>query len=212
MKNIMKVTLALGLLIGFASLSHAASTDALTVTIRPNAFYSFTLSTANVGLDLGTIDLGASTQTVSPATVTITSTYLNTDLQLSGFITSGGTAWTFDTNTASNDSNQLQAWAMFSDTSLKTAPVQNADYFRGTTPGSNSCVVDGNSRFLGTSNAGAVANAYEVNSTASGFQDMDGLIASAQSHMWMYFRLPSATTSNQVQNVTLVLTASAPVN
>jgi hypothetical protein len=212
MKNLHKILMALGLIIGLASLSRAASTDALTVTIRPNAFYSFTLSTANIGLDLGTVALAASTQTVSPATVTITSTFLTTDLQLSGFITSVGTPWTFDNDTTSNEADKLQAWVTFTGTQLSTFPAQGTDYFRGTAPGSNSCVVDGLSRFAGTSNTGAVTNAYESNSTSFGYRDMDAMAPNALAHMWMFFKLPSATTSNNAQNITLVLTASAPTN
>src|SRR5688500_8635589 len=111
MKRLKLAALALGVIALGAIKSHAA--DHLTVTITPNAFYPVDIDTANVGLDLGTMALGASTPTVSPATVTVDSTYATTDLRLKGAIASAGTAWAFDDNTASQDADKLAAWATF---------------------------------------------------------------------------------------------------
>ena len=96
MKRLKKIALALALGLGLAHVSQAAVTDQLVVTITPNAYYSVAIDTANVVLDLGTVALTASTQTVRPSTVTILSTFATTDLRLQGAITSAGTPWTFD--------------------------------------------------------------------------------------------------------------------
>ena len=88
----------------------AAESDSLTVTITPNAYYAVSIATDDVSLNLGTVNLSASTPNCNPATITINSTLWNTDLKLQGAITSGGTAWTFDDDTTSSDRDKLAAW------------------------------------------------------------------------------------------------------
>jgi hypothetical protein len=75
MKHTMKVLMALAFGFAMTKAAHAAVSDSLTVTITPNAFYAVDIDTDNVHLDMGTVTLGASTQTVRPSTVTIQSTY-----------------------------------------------------------------------------------------------------------------------------------------
>jgi hypothetical protein len=215
MKRITKVALGLGLFLGFARLNAtAAVTDSLTVTITPNAFYSVVIDTANVGLNLGTVALSASTQTVRPSTVTIQSTYATTDLKLQGAITSGGTPWTFDNDATSTETDKLASWATFTSIARSSAPTMTADYFSGTTPGSSdSDMVDANNRYVGSSAGDGTTNLFENN---SGFdsKDMDAMspipAASGTSHLWLSFRMPNVTTTNNAQNITLTLTAVAP--
>ena len=212
MKRVIKVALLLTFGFGLAAVSHAASSDTLTVTITPNAFYSVDIDTANVALNLGTVGLGASTQTVQPATVTVLSTYLTTDLKLQGAITSNGTPWTFDDVTTSSEADKLAAWATFTSVARSSAPTQTADYFSGTQPGqSDSDVIDATAQFVGTANG--VNNLFENNSDFDA-KDMDAMApvpaASGTSLLWLYFRLPATTTSSTAQNISITIGAAAP--
>ena len=214
MKRMKKVALALAFALGFAKVSQAAVSDALTVTITPNAFYSVVIDTTNVSLNLGTVALGASTQTVRPSTVTIQSSYASTDLKLQGAITSAGTPWTFDSNTASTETDTLATWATFTSVARSSVPAQFGDYFSGSVPGAAaSDVVDASSRYVGSSVADCTTNLFE-NNVGFDLKDMDAMApipaASGTSQLWLYFRLPNVTTSSNAQNVTITLTAVAP--
>ena len=213
MKRIIKAALVLAFGLGLAHVAQAAVSDSLTVTITPNAFYAVDIDTANVSLDLGTVDLAASTQTVQPSTVTIQSSYATTDLRLQGAIASGGTPWTFDADTSSNELDSLQAWGVFTTVNHTTAPAQGGGYFSGTQPGVNdSDVISTTDRYVGTQ--GGVTNQFETAGAEFGFKDMDALAPDpnplAKSHLWLAFRLPATTTSTNAQNVTITLTAVAP--
>src|SRR3954468_23975569 len=104
----MKKRLAIFILaLGICGAAKAASTDSITVSVTPNAYYAVDIDTTNVSLNLGSVDLGASTQTVRPSTVTIQSTFANTDLKIQGAITTTvGTPWTFDDDTTSSDTDK----------------------------------------------------------------------------------------------------------
>lgn len=215
MRRIRKLALAIALAIGFGKVAHAGVQDQLMVTITPNAFYSVVVSTLNVNLNMGTVALGASTQTVKPSTITITSSFATTDLKLQGAITSGGTPWTFDNDATSTETDKLATWATFTSVARSSVPaILAGDYFSGSVPGAaNSDVVDTTARYVGSSAGDGTTNLFENN---SGFdsKDMDAMspspAASGISHLWLYFRLPSITTSTNAQNITLTLTAVAP--
>jgi hypothetical protein len=205
MKRITKIMMALAFAFAVAKSAQAAVSDALTVTITPNAFYAVDIDTANVALDMGTVTLGASTQTVRPSTVTIQSSYAQTDLKLQGTIT----GWTFDANTASNEQDALAVWATFTDIARSTPPAQGGDYFAGTVPGAaNSDVVDSSSRYVGSSVADGTSNLFE-NSTNFDPVDMDAKAPNFQSDLWLNFRLPSSTSNNSAKTITIMLTAVA---
>jgi hypothetical protein len=176
MKRLIKAALVLAFGLGLSHVVHAATTDTITVTITPNAFYSVSIDTGNVSLNLGTVGLGLSTQTISPSTVTVLSTYATTDLKLSGAITSAGSAWNFDDVTSSTEANKLAAWATFTSVARSTFPIQSDDYFSGTQPGvTDSDVIDTTHRYVGT--ASGTDNLFENN---SGFdsKDMDAMAPS----------------------------------
>jgi hypothetical protein len=212
MKRLIKATATLALALGFIAQVRAATSDSLTITITPNAFYAVDIDTASVSLNMGTVALAASTQTVSPSTVTIQSSYATTDLQLQGAIASAGTPWTFDADTSSQESDALAAWGTFTSVARSSAPAQSGTYFEGTVPGANSDVISTTNRYVGTS----ATHGADIFENESGFdsKDMDGLAPdpapAAKSHLWLYFRLPNATTSTNAQNITITLTAVAP--
>lgn len=214
--NLRITIFGLGLLSCISRPVFAASTDTLTISITPNAFYAVDIDTTNIAnqMNLGVINLGASTQTVRPSTVTIQSTFATTDLKLQGGIGSSGTPWTFDDDTASSDTDKLAAWATFTSVARSSAPTQTGDYFSGTVAGaSGSDVIDAANRYVGDSGTQLTTNLFETN---SGFdsKNMDALPPipdpNGRAHLWLYFRLPSATTSINAQNITITLTAVAP--
>ena len=207
-----------GLMLGSAVKVHAYSDSistndatAIVVRVTPRADRGVQLSTGNAGfLQLGTVDLGASTQTVNPATVTITGNFAQTELDLSGLISGG---WVFEnTQTLSNSTgaaNRLNAFVSFTSISSGTAPSQNDEYFRvGTTSGSK--LTSDTHIFAGVRAGVTVGNGslgtgrFENNGT--GNEDMDDLSNTAQRHMWTYFKLPAATSSTGEQSIFLTLT------
>ncbi len=214
MKSMLKRAAVLAVALGFTTLARAAVSDSLTVTITPNAFYAVDIDTANfAGMDLGTVDLAASTQTVLPSTVTIQSTYASTDLRLQGSIASVGTPWLFDADTSSNETDSLQAWAVFTTVARSSAPAQTGGYFSGTAPAaSDSDVISTTNRYVGTQ--GGINNYFEADSGDFAFKDMDALAPSpapaSLSHLWLRFRLPSASTTVDPQSITITLTAVQP--
>ncbi len=215
LRSILKLAVpAMAVLLFSANVARAGSTDTLTVSFVPNAYYAVDIDTANVSLNLGAVNLGASTQTVQPSTVSVQSTFAFTDLKIQGSISSSGTPWTFDNNTVSSDTDKLSAWATFTSVARSSVPTQTADYFSGTVPGANgSDVIDNQSRYVGDSATQGTFNLFENN---SGFdaKNMDSLAPepdpNAKSHLWLYFRLPSATTSATPQNISVTITAVAP--
>ena len=193
--------------------AHAAEADSLTITVRPNAYYAVEIDTGGLtSIDLGTVALGASTQTVHPATVTVQSTYASTDLRLKGGVTSTGFAWQFDDDTGTQEEDRLAAWATFTDVARSSAPPQSGGYFSGTQPGiAGSDVISAANNYVGT--GGGTTDLFEANGEF-GEKDMDGLPPDpdpdAKSHLWLRFRLPSATTDDDPQNITITITATAP--
>jgi hypothetical protein len=214
-------TLAVGLGMLWTQGARAAVSDSLTVTITPNAGYSLTLSTANVGLDMGTVNLGASTQTVKPSTVTVTSSFATTGLKLQGSMSGAGTPWTLAQNTAAQGTDQLAAWAVFTDTSITNYAVlgttgTGSQYFIGTSSGVTGSNVIGTvnapvGTFTGTSSPLFIANAGQAGrKTMASLPPSSSDLAASRAHLWMYFVLPPTTTDNNPKLMTLTLTAGAP--
>ena len=103
-----------------ASAQVYVSSDSLTVTITPNANYSLDIDTTVMTMNLGTLDLDYTTYTITPATVTIGSSFATTDVRVLTQITGG---WSLDANTASRETDALQAWGVFTDTGVPSSPV-----------------------------------------------------------------------------------------
>ena len=198
---------------------NGAQQDSLTVTITPTASYAVKITTFSSGPDLGSVGLGLSTQTVTPSTVTITSSYATTGLTLRGQI-QGAHPWSFAANTSAQIGDELAAWAVFTDTSvtgIATLGVPGGNYFRGNLANtSNSNVVDaGGARQVGT---GAGNVQFIAASGVAGYKTMAALpptsidTAASKSHLWLYFVLPPATSDVTLatQYVTFTLSAGPP--
>lgn len=206
---------------GLAATASANTADSLTVTIQPQAAYSVLVTTTPAGyLNLGLVNLSASTQTIQPSTITVNSSYAYTGLSLSANITSAGTPWTFSANTAALTQDKLAAWVVFTDTSVQTMPALGS--FLGTTPGANSDVVQaastavGNTGTAGCPALGSGGKSYIFGSATAGYKPMECATTTATdpagglSFMWMKFVLPPTTTTTNPQLIQYTLTAAAP--
>ncbi len=176
-----------------------SSNDATAVVVRitPRADRGVQISTGDNGyLNLGTVDLGASTQTVSPATVTITGNMNTTELDLSATITGG---WVFNNAetfaSTAGAANQLNAWVSFTSISTGGVPAvnNNDEYFRvGTSSGAKltSLTQSFSGVRVGRQSATGIGR-FENDESNSG--DMDNLAPTSLRHLWTFFRLPPTT-------------------
>lgn len=207
--GVLGALLLLGALSGAAQ---AATSDSLTVTIRPTAQYSVDIATATNGnlLDLGNVALGASTFTVNVTTVEVQSTYSATDLTIQAQVISGG--WSIDGDTTTQNTDAVQAWAVFTDTSIATTAAAQA--LAGAFAGDD--VLQATARDVGV--AGGGPQMYTVNTGAAGYKSMEDIPSSAvdgpasRSHLWLKFTLPPTTTTTNPQEVYVTVTAGAPNN
>lgn len=213
MNKVMKAAMALAIVLGLAVCADAGTKDSLMVTITPNVYYAVLISTGNVGLNLGTVELKASTQTVNPSTVTIQSSYAKTELKLEGAIahSGAGTEWTFSIDSTTYETDKLAAWAVFTDTSVVSAPSQSSGYFNGTEPGADADLIGSAQQHVGET--GGSGTRFLAGIGDSGYKPMDAIpndttdLAASRSHLWLMFRLPGGSTSPDAQNITLTLTA-----
>jgi hypothetical protein len=219
-RKLTAVVVGLGMLVMgmMVKRAHASYTDYLpanntaqiTVTIAPRVDRSVTISTDSPAgmLDMGMFDLGTnvSTQTVSPATVTVQGTIANTDLWLSAKIenTGGNTPWQFDTDSATEESDYIATWVSLTGTDVTSKPTQGVNgCFNGTTPGATSDLVDGSIQRIG--NGAPLDGRFEDSVTSSN----NFAAGTIRRHMWMYFRLPNGTSAADPEKITFILTVDA---
>lgn len=209
-----KVQMMLGALLLLGTLltgaAHAATTDSLTVTITPNAQYAVDVDTAisPALLNLGTVDLNTSTATVNVTTVQVNSTYATTDLSIRAEVISGG--WSIDGDTTTQETDALQSWAVFTDTSVVSATVAAA---QAGAFGANDLLQQTN-RDVGS--VGAGPSMYMLGAGETGFKSMEDLVPStidapaSRSHLWLKFLLPPATTTLTAKQIYITVTAGIP--
>ncbi len=193
----------------WATTNSANNQDSLTITILPNIDRGVSIDTNTEIMDLGTVDLGVTTQTVRPATVTILGSMSSDGSQTTGqeldlsltFSPVGG--WSLDTSptidSTSNETDAIAVYALFSDTTLSLAPT--AAQF-----------VAENGAFTTTlaRAGGGVGNGTRFEKTGGGAlpgDGMDHLSTGDKAHLWMLFRLPNVTTVTDAQEITLTATA-----
>ena len=182
----------------WANSNAANNADSLTIRVTPNVDRGVNIDTAAVVLNLGTLPLYQSTQTVRPSTVTIDGTLNGQELDISGSISGG---WSFDLSPStwgnSGENNRLATYVLFSDNALATAP--DGDAFAG----ANADFTGETLRVGGSSGAGTKFEKTSGGNTV----DMDNKNPSDQAHMWIFLRLPNTTSTANPQDVTLTLTA-----
>lgn len=206
--KILGALLLLGTLL--AATAQAATTDSLTVTITPNAQYAVDVDTAisPALLDLGTVDLALTTATVNVTTVQVNSTYATTDLSIRAEVISGG--WNIDGDTTAVETDGLQAWAVFTDTSVVSAVV--ADAQTGSFEADD--VLQQTNRDVGS--VGAGPSMYMNDAGTTGYKSMEDLppstvdMAASRSHLWLKFKLPPATTTLTAKQIYITVTAGIP--
>ena len=208
--------LALGLLVMNSAPVHADydtanDSAAIVIRIRPNVDRSVTISTGDVGMDLGYVGMGNSTWTIHPATVTIGGSIGNTELNLSADITGGWVFNSFQTyESTAGSENQLNAWVQFAGVSTGIAPAQDNEYFRvGTTSGTK--ILATGPVMLGTPVGLAGSSGigrFENNASNTGPTpaDMDSMNPVSVRHMFTYFTLPPLTTTSTDQDIHFTLT------
>ncbi len=188
----------------------AADMDSLTVTITPTAAYAVDVDTAITPalLNLGSVGLGVSTYTVNVTTVQVQSSYASTQLQIVPEVLDG--SWTIDNSTAAQETDALQVWAVFTDTSIVSGTVvQGLAGAYGATD-----LLFNTPQYVGAANGGT---RYEVDATAAGYKNMDNHVSSlagdvpaSRSHLWLKFTLPQVTTTLTAKNIYVTVAAGAP--
>src|SRR3712207_2347867 len=89
--------------VAFAGRAWAAvpDSDSLTITVTPSPDYGLTITTTPAAfLNLGSVELGATAYTTTPATMTIVGTSNSQDMQVQGQILNG--PWAFDTDSTNS--------------------------------------------------------------------------------------------------------------
>jgi type 1 fimbria pilin len=181
----------------FAAAVPSNNQDSVQITITPNVDRGVEIDSQTVSVDLGTVDLQTTTQTVRPATVTILGTLASQELQVDGAILPD---WSFDTSptvdTTSMEQDALAFFLLFSDTTLSGPPTASE-------------FLNDSGAFTGsTARAGGEpGNGVFHEKTAGGAKDMDNRPPTDQSHLWFFLRLPGTTTTSNEQTVTITLTA-----
>ena len=187
--------------------------DSITVRITPNVDFGVDIDSAALEsgglIDLGIVNLFASTQTVTPATVTIRGNIASggagtgQELDVSGTISSQGSGadWTFDltpsTHGVSGELDALATYILFSDTGLSVAP--NGDEF-------SVAAAEFTGTTLRAGGAGGVGGT-KFEKTDAGSTEMDDMSPLESRHLWLFFRLPDSSSGGDAQEVTITLTA-----
>jgi len=193
------------------STAKAADMDSLTVTITPTASYAVDVDTAisPALLNLGSVGLGQSTYTVNVTTVEVQSSFATTQLQVHAEVISGG--WTIDNDTTTASADSLQAWAVFTDTSIVSATVVQG---LAGAYGATDLLFNDLPQYVGNADGGT---RHEVDSGAAGYKNMDnhvsslaGDIPASRSHLWLKFTLPPVTTLMTAKQVYITVAAGAP--
>jgi hypothetical protein len=170
--------------------------NALTVRITPNADRGVEISSGNVNLNLGTVDMTVSTYTTSPATVTIVGNMTSAELTLAARILGG---WNFDSTPVTAESDKLATWALFSAIAITSAPSANEFEIYNSTIASDSTS-------QAAAQVGDTTNRYEGGWNGS---DMDTMAMYTTRHLWIRMRTPSNTSVTGEQTVSFDLAVEA---
>ena len=193
---------------------HSNDSDMIRIRITPNADYGVEIDTTNVQgtsdgvIDMGALNLYASTYTVRPATVTIKGTVAangvngGQELDVNAAITGG---WTFDTAPTTDQTggsvDALAMYLLFSANTLSAAPTAS-EFADGT---ANASIT---SAALTYRAGGASGNGSKFEQQGGGTTNMDNMSTGNVRHMWTYFRLPPTTSVGTQQEITVTLTAT----
>ncbi len=173
----------------------------LEISIIPHFDRGVEIDTATVQLNLGAVEMGASTQTVRPATVTIIGNVLNNELNLSANIVGG---WTFDDDVTSTDTDKLANWIVFKSATDPAMPAKGGANFDDANDSLQSATPNFGPVRVGTQGGNSGLNGrFE-----DGVTDMDSLVPQDKRHIWFYFRTPGATSFTNQQEIHYTLTVT----
>jgi len=174
----------------------------LVVSVTPRVDRGIEIDTENVNLDMGLVNLGASTQTVRPATVTIQGNITNIELVLSAQITGG---WVFDDNvTASTETDKLGVWAVLKDTTSSAVPSKSGSDFDDAQDAMESAT-----SVFGATRAGLPGGDTGTNDRfEDGTVNMDSLIPGTKRHLWFYFNTPPYTSTAAEQQIQFTISVT----
>ena len=179
--------------------------DSLTIVVTPRYDFGVDITTTPAAMNLGTVDLYASTFTVQPATVTFLGSKAGQELDLSAALSGG---WKFDVSpstwAAGGEQDALAVYALFSSTNLAAAPA--GDDFANATAAAGFNV---DAQTLGPVRAGGLSGpGAKYEKQGAGAVDLDMKNPGDKAHLWFLLRLPSQTSVTAAQNVSVTLTAT----
>ncbi|MBI4395646.1 MAG: hypothetical protein HY548_01030 [Elusimicrobia bacterium] len=182
-------------LVSLTGKAWAAVTDALTITVTPNFDYGVDIDTANVTMNLGVVDLAASTWTVKPATMTIVGTWASQEVEVVGSI-AGNPAWGFDTDTT-NEVDKLITW-------IVAKPTSDSTIGGGEFVANNFLTGNGTNTTVSTRMGGSGGTGTKFE---NGGIDLDNMAPGNKAHLWFKLQLPSTTSNGSAANVSYTFTA-----
>jgi len=237
MKKLMGLSLALGLMLGLGGVvrqAEAINPDAMTIRLAPLVSLNVAITTttslwrelagptdinpsqASGAMDLGSLSLGNTVYMLQPAAVTVTTEFADTELDVKvvglGSGAEGIGAWIFDTDgTAAQD--QMQVYALFSDTGTATAPALT-DFTDCPGPCTNAEIAADQ---IATTDRRYGRNAADDTTNDSIFQEATYNSASEnindastdKRHLWIRVDLPPTTSDSGEKKFSIVLTAVA---
>lgn len=207
-----KLMMAAVLALGLSGVAEAGTVDQLTITLTPNVNANVAVTTTTVrwqnvgvgeiaGLDLSTLDLGATVYMIQPATFTMTGTFANMEVSVKAQGYTMGN-WTFDADgTAAAD--QLQVYALMSDTSEPDAPLLT-NYADGSADNVGDQIITTDRRYGQSGGDGAGDSIFQEVDYATASENMGN---GAQRHMWLRADLPPSTSDTTAKAFAVVLTA-----
>lgn len=169
--------------------------DAITLAILPLADLGVDIDTDSVNLDL-TMAPGATSYVLAPATITLLGNIQPQEYDLQGQALD---TWTLDSDETAG-ADEVQVYALFG--SGRQAPPSESEF-----AGVKNLITTSVKRAGATPGVGANGN-FE-NDAMTGAAEMDNiLLISPARQLWLRVDAPPLTTSDEVQRVTITVTAT----
>ena len=208
-----KLMMMVAVMMGLTVAAGALPVDQLTITLTPNVNANVAITTTTVrwqnvgageiaGLDLGTLDLGATAYMIQPATFTMTGSFAAMEVSVEAVGYTMG-AWSFDADGTANE-DALQVYALMSAATEPDAPVLT-DYDNGSGDNVGDQII-ASARRYGRSGSEDVLNnsIYQKSSYNSASENMAN---GEQRHMWLRADLPPSTSDTGARAFAVMLTA-----
>ncbi len=169
--------------------------DSIVIHITPGVDLGVEIDTANVTLDF-TMAMGATSYTLTPATVTVLGNITPQELDVQGG--NGASSWSL----AANETPAIDVVRLYTLFSV----ARDSHPAEGDFSGAKNLVTTGVKR-AGKASGSAASQNFENNSMSGG-ADMDNLPLGAQRQMWLRVDAPPETSVTTQQQFTVTLTAT----